>query len=357
MQNDFGEGREVMTVEEGTVAMISRAEIDQQVATAKKYPRSLKRFVDEATAMVTLNESIAAQCVYALLRWDGKKQENVVIEGPSARFAEIVASAWGNCRAGARVVNEGAEFVTAQGVMHDLERNVSITYEVQRRITGSNGARYKADMIGVTANAACSIALRNSILKGIPKAFWEPMYAKARAVIAGDATTLSSKRSEAFKQFALYGISTEQILEKLNREGIQDITINDLVLLAGMLTAIKDGDTTPEQMFSPAEGPKAGVSMPGKKSQAQDTAAPATAASTDQQSGESKTEGKKKDKKPEQKLGQASEGERMYLDKKCENLGITLVSVAAEAGISDLENLTTDGFLAIKDLLAQKESA
>lgn len=30
--------------------MISRAEIDQQIATAKKYPRSIKRFVDEATA-------------------------------------------------------------------------------------------------------------------------------------------------------------------------------------------------------------------------------------------------------------------------------------------------------------------
>ena len=146
-----------MVAEEGLVSAISRSEIDQQIATARRYPRSIKRFRDEALQMVTLSESVAEQCIYALPR-DGK-----TIEGPSARFAEVVASAWGNCRAGARVINDAGEFVTAQGVFHDLERNVAITYEVQRRITDKHGKRYKADMIGVTANAACSIALRNAI--------------------------------------------------------------------------------------------------------------------------------------------------------------------------------------------------
>lgn len=239
-----------MSVENNTVAMLNKSEIDMQVATAHRYPRSLKRFIDEATQMVTLNESIAQQCIYSLLRWDAKANENKVIEGGSARFGEIIASAWGNCRAGARIVAEGAEFVTAQGVFHDLERNVAITYEVQRRITGANGQRFKADLIGVTANAACSIALRNAILKGIPKAFWEPLYNKARAVVAGNITTLSSKRDEALKQFAIFGISGPQVLAKLGREGIQDVTIDDLVILFGLLTAIRDGDTSPEQAFA-----------------------------------------------------------------------------------------------------------
>jgi hypothetical protein len=234
-----------MSVESGTVALLNKAEIDTQIATAHRFPRSIKRFVDEATAMVTLNESIAQQCIYALPR------DNKTIEGASARFGEIVASAWGNCRAGARIVNEGAEFVTAQGVFHDLERNVAITYEVQRRIVDRNGRRFKPDMIGVTANAACSIALRNSILKGIPKAFWEPLYQKARAVVAGDIKTLANKRAEAIKQFAIFGVTEEQILAKLGRAGSADVTVDDLVTLFGLLTAIKDGDTTPEQMFAP----------------------------------------------------------------------------------------------------------
>lgn len=240
------EGRELVTLsaDGSMVSMISRAEIDQQISTAKKYPRSIKRFVDEATAMVTLNESIAQQCIYALPR-DGK-----VVEGASARFAEIIASAWGNCRAGARVVNESSDFITAQGVFHDLERNVAITYEVQRRITGKSGKRFSADMIGVTGNAASSIALRNAILKGVPKAFWDSLYQKARAVVAGDIKTLANKRAEAIKQFQIYGIAEAQILAKLGREGVADIGIDDLVVLFGLLTAIREGDTTPEQAFA-----------------------------------------------------------------------------------------------------------
>lgn len=245
---------QAMSVEQGTVALVARAEIDQQIATAKRYPRSIKRFMDEATAMVTLNESIARQCIYALPR-DGK-----TIEGASARFGEVVASAWGNCRAGARIVNEGSEFITAQGVFHDLERNVAITYEVQRRITDKNGRKYKPDMIGVTANAACSIALRNSILKGIPKAFWEPLYQKARAVVAGDLKTLANKRAEAVQQFAIFGVTEPMILAKLGRAGIADVTVDDLVTLFGLLTAIRDGDTTPEQAF--ADGDAAATQKP-----------------------------------------------------------------------------------------------
>ncbi len=171
MNDQYEDGREVsaMSVEGGTVALLNRSEIDMQVATAHKFPRSIKRFRQEALQMVTLNESVAESCIYALPR-SGK-----TIEGPSARFAEVVASAWGNCRAGARVVSDAGDFITAQGVFHDLERNVAITYEVQRRITDKNNRRFNADMIGVTGNAASSIALRNAILKGVPKAFGDDM--------------------------------------------------------------------------------------------------------------------------------------------------------------------------------------
>lgn len=232
-----------MVAESGMIATLNKSEIDQQISTAHRFPRSLKRFRDESLQMVTLSESIAGQCIYALPR-DGK-----VIEGPSARFAEIVASAWGNCRAGARVVDDRGEFVTAQGVFHDLERNVAITYEVQRRITDKKGNRYKADMIGVTANAACSIALRNAILKGIPKAFWEDMYNAARKVNMGDVVTLNTRRAAAISEFQKYGASEAQVTAVLGVAGVEDITLEHLAVLRGLLTAIRDGDTTPEDAF------------------------------------------------------------------------------------------------------------
>ena len=48
----------------------------------------------------------------------------------------------------------------------------------------------------------------------------------------------------------IFGVTEAQILEKLGRAGVADINTDDLVLLFGMLTAIKDGDTTPEQAFA-----------------------------------------------------------------------------------------------------------
>lgn len=256
--------RESMVAEQGMVAILNKSEIDQQIATAHAFPRSLKRFRDEATQMVTLDESIAQECIYALPR-DGK-----TIEGPSARFAEIIASAWGNSRAGARVISEAGEFVTAQGVFHDLERNVAITYEVQRRITGKNGRRYSADMIGVTANAACSIALRNAILKGVPKAFWSSMYDAARQVIMGDIKTLANRRAAAIANFTRYGVTPEQICAQLGVAGQEDITLDHLVVLRGLLTALREGDTTPEEAFAQS---KPVVEMPRAKAKAEPTPA------------------------------------------------------------------------------------
>lgn len=241
------EATEVMSVESSTISLLNKSEIDQQIATAHKYPRSIKRFRDEALAMVTLNENVAQECMYALPR-DGK-----TIEGPSARFAEVIASAWGNSRAGARVVSDQGDFVTAQGVFHDLERNVAITYEVQRRITDKNGRRYKPDMIGVTANAACSIALRNAILKGVPKAFWSDMYDQARATAIGTVQTLANRRARAIAVLQKYGVTPQQIFELLEIEGEEDINVEHLTTLFGITTALKEGETTPEQAFAPAD--------------------------------------------------------------------------------------------------------
>jgi hypothetical protein len=234
-------------IEDTTVALLNKSEIEQQIATARKFPRSVKRFLDNALEMVTLSESIAQECIYSLPR-DGK-----VIEGPSARFAEIIVSAWGNSRAGARVVNENGGFVTAQGVFHDLEHNTAITFEVQRRIVSNNGKRYSHDMIGVTANAACSIALRNAILKGVPKAFWADLYAAARRTVMGDFKTLPSRRAAAFEQFQAYGIDKAKIYTVLGIKGQEDIGLEHLVTLGGMLTALKDGDTTPEELLAKAQ--------------------------------------------------------------------------------------------------------
>lgn len=247
LEREVGTGLEV-----GTLAVLSRAEIDMQVATAHRFPRSITSFLGEAISMVSMDAEIAEECIYALPR-DGK-----TIEGPSARFAEIIVSAWGNSRAGARVVDDQGEFVTAQGVFHDLQKNVAVTYEVKRRIVNREGRRFSADMIGVTANAACSIALRNAVLKGVPKAFWKQVYDKARATIMGDFETLPNRRAAAIKEFSKFGVTPEKIFAKLEVKGEDDITLEHIVVLRGMVTALRDGDSTPEEMFAEQKAPQTG---------------------------------------------------------------------------------------------------
>lgn len=247
------------TFDASTAGMVTRQEIDMQIVTANRYPRSIATFVKTATELATLNEGTAQESIYALPR-DGK-----VIEGPSARFAEIVAYSWKNCRYGARVVDESGEFVTAQGVFMDLQQNNGITYEVKRRIVDSKGRRYKLDMIGVTANAASSIALRNAILKGVPKAIWNPIYQRARHVVMGDFKTLANRREEAIKAFVPFGVTVEQIIGVLGLKGKEEIGLEQLVVLRGILTAIQEGDTTVEQAFMAGGGETNGIKKPQPK--------------------------------------------------------------------------------------------
>lgn len=245
IREDFvgDDSQQLITRPAGEIVAQRDPDLDIQITTAKTYPRSIKEFRREATEMVTLDEDIASECMYALKR-SGKH-----IEGPSARFAEVAASAWQNCRLGARIVDEDDRFVTAQGVFFDMQRNVSISYETKRRITDRHGKRYKDDMIGVTANAACSIALRNAVLKGIPKAFWRDIYAQARRTAIGDVKTLSSRRQMVLDHFAKMGVTNEQVFGKLEVKGVEDITLDDIALMKGLATSIRDGETTIENEF------------------------------------------------------------------------------------------------------------
>lgn len=229
---------------------LMRAELDQQVSTAKAYPRSVAKFKAEALAMATLDQDTAASCFYALPR-GGK-----TIEGPSIRLAEIIGSAWGNLNYGARVVSIDDKFLTAQGICRDLERNVTMTSEVTRRITDKNGKRYNDDMIGVTANAACSIALRNAIFKVVPMAYAKDVLAQARRVAIGDAKTLASRRAGMIDYFGKMGVEPKRILWLLEKPSIEDIGLDDMQVLVGLATAIKDGDTTVDEAF-PSKDPKA----------------------------------------------------------------------------------------------------
>ena len=252
-ENTTEESLEVLTA--SALEIQTKAEIDVSIATAKQYPRSLQAFKQMALDMATLDEDTAEECMYALRR--KKKGGGVaVIEGPSVRLAEIIASAWGNLRSGARIIADDGHTVTAQGVCHDLERNVSATLEVKRRVVDRNGRRYSPDMVTVTMNAANAIAFRNAVFKVIPKAYTNQVYQAAKHVAIGDEQSLSQRKDRMLDKFSKLGISPEEVCESVDVKGLDDIGVDELSTLFGFFTAIKGGDATIDEIFRPEPEPK-----------------------------------------------------------------------------------------------------
>lgn len=238
-------------VDTTALALLAKAEIDSQIATAHAFPRGMSRFIREATELVAMDQATAESCIYSLPRGKNADGTKKLITGASIRFAEIIQSCYGNNRSGGRVVAVDHATLTAQGVFHDLEKNVMITKEVSRPILDSQGRRYKADMINVTGNAAISVAMRNAILAGIPQAIWGLVYEKVQEVAVGTVVTLAERRANAIAWFGKVGISPEQIFGKLDVEGEADIGLDELEQLIGLKTAIKDRSLTPEAAFAP----------------------------------------------------------------------------------------------------------
>lgn len=232
--------------EPGSLAVsMARAELDQAIVTARQFPRSIAAVKKNILTLATLDEQTAEECIYALPR-GGKP-----IRGPSVRLAEIIAAMYGNCHVASRVVavDRFDKVVIAEGVFWDLETGLRRTAQIRRRIVDSKGRLYNDDMITVTGNAACSIALREAILKGVPKALWREAYDACDRVIAGDVKTVNQRRGEAFKAFAAFGVTPEMIFEALEIGGEAEVDLDQLATLKAMYKAVRDGETPVEAYF------------------------------------------------------------------------------------------------------------
>lgn len=227
---------------------ISRAEIDVQIATAKKYPRQLGLVKRDMLTMATLDEETAAACFYTLPR-GGKN-----IQGGSVRLAEIAVSCFGNIRVATRTVSVEATgdtpHVTVQSACHDLEKNVAVCIEKRRRITKKKAKNVvDEDDINLAVNACAAIAFRDAAFKVIPGVLVKGVFEAAKKVAIGDATTLADRRAKAFETFAKMGAQAPRILAALGKATIDDVTLSDLETLLGTYSAIRDGETTIDAAF------------------------------------------------------------------------------------------------------------
>lgn len=243
------ENQEIIRVQQADMLQaLNRSEVDQQVATAKQYPRHLPTVLNQIQTYATMDEETASECFYALYRKnaDGSDQ---IIDGLSVRMAEIIAGAWGNLRIATRIIGNDGKTITAQAVCHDLETNVAISTEVKRSILTKKGYTFSQDMQVVTGNAAAAIAFRNAVLKVIPKAVTKKVIEEVKLVAQGKAMDMEKQRQTLVLYFGKLNVTEQMILDMFEIKTRDEIDKEKVLILKGLYNAIKEGTTSVQEAF------------------------------------------------------------------------------------------------------------
>lgn len=243
------ETMELTAVDGNSLAVIERENIDMQIATAHKFPRSIANFTKNAVAYATIDEETAESCIYRRPVGKDKFGKQTFAEGMSVRTAEIVGSCFGNLRVGARIIEQTPKYVKAQGVALDLESNFYASSEVIESTVDKYGKPYPERMRIVVAKATLAKARRDATFQVVPKALAKPIEKAVRALLYGDVKSLSKRREAASSWIKKLGIDEKRVFDALGVGGIEDMTEKELEILTGLRNAIKDKDSTIDEAF------------------------------------------------------------------------------------------------------------
>lgn len=240
------EHAELEVVPTSALAEQERASIDIQIATAKKWPRSIDKFKANTLTLCTEDVETAESCIYARPVGGGK-----TAEGPSVRMAEIVAANYGNIRVAVRVVEQTPRYVKCQGFAHDLESNFATTAEVIEATIDKNGDPISERMRVVISKACQAKAFRDAVFKIVPRAVFGNVYRACQELIAGKEGTkpMAERRAAAEQWIATLKINPARVWSALGISGPADINVKTLETLFGFRQGIKEGECTLDECF------------------------------------------------------------------------------------------------------------
>lgn len=258
---------EVVVAPLNAIEMMERASIDIQIATAHQYPRFTKQnggyraFLSDCIDMACSDDQTAESCIYRRpVGKDYNTGEQTYAEGESIRFAEIVASRYGNLRIKASVIENTDRYVKVMGMGHDLESNYAVQVEVVESTVKKNGQPFDERMRLVVLKAALAKAKRDATFQVVPKAICKPIIAAVRNVIAGNQRPLTERRAAVAQWLSKLSIDNNRVFTALGVSGLEEIGNEQLEILTGLRTAIKEGDVTLDEAFpvvtTPPPSPK-----------------------------------------------------------------------------------------------------
>jgi hypothetical protein len=284
----------------GVTQQHEAAAMDVQVATAQALGRRISDFQADLKLWSCHSQEIADECTYIL-----KKGKTTII-GPSVRFAELLQQAYRHIVVDTFIEDEQPKFIVVGASARDLFRNTAVRARVKRSVVTKNGQRYGPDMIQTTTQAAGSIALRNAIIRLIPKALWQDIWLQTRDVaqgVDGDGERVvpfTESVDRAVKYLGTFEVSEQELLAHLGYGSRADIDANDLSILRNKARQIRSGEIDAHAAFPEHSDDTTSV---GGKAAAEEVAERVKKAAA--KAAKKATKKGKKDKKPPKKKAPA----------------------------------------------------
>lgn len=242
------------------------SEIKGKMYLARQFPR------DENVALArVLNEcqrkELAENACYEFPRGDS------VVKGPSIRLVEVLARHWGNIDYGVTEVESSDTETTVKSFAWDLETNVSDqkVFTV-KHVRTTKKCVFKLsderDIYEMVANKAAR-RKRACMLAVLPGWYVDEAVAaceKALADAMGKEGKIEDLRPKMVAAFAEFGVTPEQISAKLSKE-VDKLSMQDIIKLRNLYSAIKDGFVKPADAFG-LEGGDRPADLPSEEEDA-----------------------------------------------------------------------------------------
>ncbi len=230
-------------INQGTIAIeASRAiaEAQGKLVIAKRFPR------DEVQAYAKAIEAcqrptMAEKAFYSFPRG------GQTVEGPTIRFAEELARCWGNIDYGIKELSQDNGKSEMQAYAWDLETNAQSVQNFTNPHQREQGKKMvtltsQRDIYENNANMATR-RLRSRILAILPSWFVEDCIEECKKTVAGNnETPLIDRVKKMVIQFAKFGVTQEQIEQRLKRR-VDTMTADDFVEYVGIYNAIKNKES------------------------------------------------------------------------------------------------------------------
>lgn len=223
-----------------------------QLMVAIQRPRDLVIFESKLNAMAA---AAGEDFFYSI-----KYRDGTLIEGPGVGLARSAAQLWGNCAIETRIEEELPDAFLVRSDWIDFETNY--TRSETKRVgklkprKGGGYVRAKDKELDVVYQQGASKVERDTILRSLPRHIVERAFELAKAAALQEKAPAAQQIARIIRRFGEFHVSNAMIEKYLGctftEKGMTEAEKNPketCAHLRGLMTAIRGGDTTVEEVF------------------------------------------------------------------------------------------------------------